>query len=435
VTDRPGLGRNPTSIAGVWLTTLGGFAFITYYVTEALGLVRSPYAGLLGFVVIPAVFVVGLLLIPYGVWREARRRKRGKEPWAWPVIHLERGRTRQVIAAIFLLTLANLAIVTVATVGAVHYMETDQFCGQVCHTPMKPEFAAHLSSPHAGVSCVSCHIGPGAGGAVRAKMNGARQAYEFLTGRFARPIPSPARNLPSPVETCVRCHALDQMPAERALVKHEYADDEANTDTPSPIVMFTKAAHWHARPDLSIEFVATDATRSTIPYVRVTEAGGTVEYFAEGVTTRPPGEVRRMDCLDCHSRPAHTMSASAEQAVDRAIAAGELSRDLPFVRREAVAALKVGYPDENAAGEALRKRMTDLYATTKPAPLVAGAAATLERLYRSNVFPAMKVTWGTYTSQSGHAELSGCFRCHDDSHKALSGKLIRQDCEICHKVE
>ena len=183
-----------------------------------------------------------------------------------------------------------------------------------------------------------------------------------------------------------------------------------------------------------MEYVASDPKLSTIPYVRVTEAGGTVEYFAEGVTSPPAGELHRMDCLDCHSRPAHTMSPSAEAAVNRTIANGTLSRELPFVRREAVAALKMEYASHDAARDAFRKRMTELYGGTKP-ELATTAAAALDRLYRTNVFPTMKVTWGTYVSQLGHPEFSGCFRCHDDSHKAASGKMIRQDCEICHKVD
>jgi hypothetical protein len=61
------------------------------------------------------------------------------------------------------------------------------------------------------------------------------------------------------------------------------------------------------------------------------------------------------------------------------------------------------------------------------------AITAAERLYRTNVFPAMKVTWGTYLSQMGHSQMTGCFRCHTDEHKSRDGKLIRQDCALCHK--
>jgi hypothetical protein len=29
----------------------------------------------------------------------------------------------------------------------------------------------------------------------------------------------------------------------------------------------------------------------------------------------------------------------------------------------------------------------------------------------------------------------GCFRCHDDNHKTKDGKVIKQDCDLCHQIE
>ena len=59
----------------------------------------------------------------------------------------------------------------------------------------------------------------------------------------------------------------------------------------------------------------------------------------------------------------------------------------------------------------------------------------LQRLYGRSVFPSMKVTWGAYANNLGHNDFPGCFRCHDDSHKSKDGTTIRQDCEMCHKLE
>ena len=70
------------------------------------------------------------------------------------------------------------------------------------------------------------------------------------------------------------------------------------------------------------------------------------EYVAEGVTPEQlaKGERRRMDCMDCHNRPSHPMAATPERAVNELIARGDIPRTLPFVRREAVKALKASYP-------------------------------------------------------------------------------------------
>ena len=59
--------------------------------------------------------------------------------------------------------------------------------------------------------------------------------------------------------------------------------------------------------------------------------------------------------------------------------------------------------------------------------------AALQAIYRRNVFPAMKVTFGTYPDNLGHTTSSGCFRCHDGSLTAKDGSTINADCEYCHK--
>ena len=61
----------------------------------------------------------------------------------------------------------------------------------------------------------------------------------------------------------------------------------------------------------------------------------------------------------------------------------------------------------------------------------AGQAALA--IYRRNVFPAMKVTWGLYPNHVGHTDFPGCFRCHDDQH-AAGEKKISQDCNTCHQL-
>src|SRR6185295_2183900 len=184
--------------------------------------------------------------------------------------------------------------------------------------------------------------------------------------------------------------------------------------------------------DVIVEYVATDDKHETIPYVRATAGGKVTEYLAEGVTARPSGTLVRMDCIDCHNRPAHTFSPSPDRVVDAAIAAGGASRDLPFVRREMVAALKAEYPNHTASDAGIAKHLGDFYRTAPATqgPEVQRAVATAQRLYRQNVFPDMKVTWGTYLSKLGHMDAPGCFRCHDENHKTPDGKsAVRQDCE------
>ena len=244
------LARNPLSFAGAALTTIAALAFFVFYVSHALGWWISLYSGLLGFVAIPAFFLLGLLVIPLGMWREGRRRRRGEPAWRWPAIDLATPRTRRVLVAVFFLTVVNLGVVSIASLGAAHYMETTEFCGQVCHEPMRPEFTAHKEGPHANVTCVACHVSPGAAGTIRAKRNGTRQLYLVLRGTFARPIPTPARGLPVAADTCARCHLPGLPMPDITRVTREYADDEANTETSTTLVVYPNRNHWHTRADV-----------------------------------------------------------------------------------------------------------------------------------------------------------------------------------------
>jgi formate-dependent nitrite reductase cytochrome c552 subunit len=202
--------------------------------------------------------------------------------------------------------------------------------------------------------------------------------------------------------------------------------------------------HWHMSVANEIEYIATDEKRQVIPWVRLKDARGNVrEYQVDGFTPEDlaKGERRRMDCIDCHNRPSHPFAASAERAVDRALSVGAMSTTLPFIKREATAVLAATYPSRPAALDTIAAKLREFYRTQYPEVYTAGrqdverAVNATQELYRRNVFPLMNVTWGTYPNNIGHMDFPGCFRCHDDSHKSKDGKLIRQDCELCHKFQ
>jgi hypothetical protein len=188
-----------------------------------------------------------------------------------------------------------------------------------------------------------------------------------------------------------------------------------------------------------VEYKA-DPTRQTIPWVKVKDRTGAVrEYVVDGTTPEQLAQLehRVMDCMDCHNRPSHTFFPSPEKAVDAAIASGELSK-LPFIRRETVAALKASHPDRETAEREIAGRLTNFYrASGKPISQqdLERAIQAAQRLYSRNVFPKMNVTWGSYPNNIGHMDAPGCFRCHDDGHKTKDGRVIKQDCELCHKME
>ena len=449
---RLALVRNPVSLVGAVFVTVSAVVFSILYLIELLGYLENPYAGLLVFIAVPAVFVLGLLLIPIGMIWERRRHGAAPEgaPHAWPRIDLNDPTHRRVTLLVAVATLVNSLILSIASYGAVHYMETPSFCGQTCHQPMEPQFTAYQYGPHARVDCVACHVGTGATYFARAKLTGTRQLLAVMRGNYRKPISSPIRTLRPARDTCEHCHWPDKFHGDQIRIVREYANNEANSETVTTVRVHVGGGsdrrgsatgiHWHMNLANEIEYVALDEQRQKIPYVRLKDAQGNVrEYFAAGVTPEQlgRGERRRMDCMDCHSRPSHTFEASAARAVDAAIATGRISRSLPFVRREAVKALGAEYPSWEAARQGLEQALRQFFRGQPAADptSVEQAIASTQEIYRHNVFPSMNVKWGTYTNDLGHMDFPGCFRCHDDSHKAKDGKVIRQDCDLCHDIE
>jgi hypothetical protein len=345
------------------------------------------------------------------------------------------------------LSAVNVVIVLLAGYGGLHWMESPRFCGQVCHTPMHVQFAAWQGASHARVACVQCHIGEGPRAFVHAKLSGVRQLVQVATSSYPRPIP-PGAQMPegAQAQTCGGCHQPGRRVGDRIRVIHEYADDEANAQTATILQMHMSASatqprgiHWHADPAVRVEYVATDADRQTIPYVKVTNANGQVkEFVVAGASEQAvrAGTRRTMDCIDCHNTVGHPIAPTGEQAVDRAIANGRVSRELPFARREGLRLVKATYPSQDAAVRAIDEGLKRFYASHGHAAdqqAVTRTVAAFQDVYRRNVFPDMKVTFGTYPDNRGHITSTGCFRCHDDSHMAMDGSTISADCEYCHK--
>jgi hypothetical protein len=141
--------RSPISVVGMVLTTMSAVLFLIVFLADLFGWHSNPYLGIVFFLILPGVFLFGLLLIPVGAWIERRRRARGRAPSEvhWPRIDLNDPAQRTTAVIVFAVTMANIVIVSLAAYRGVEYMDSPQFCGQVCHTVMKPEFTAYQDGP------------------------------------------------------------------------------------------------------------------------------------------------------------------------------------------------------------------------------------------------------------------------------------------------
>ena len=459
---RPALffGNNPTSLAGGAITSASGVTMIGYWLVQIVGRPNTnPYLGIIFFLLLPALFIFGLLLIPVGVFLRRRKlRKAGQIPVEFPKVDLNDRIFRHGLDIVLVATIVNLLVVSIATYRGAAYMDSPQFCGQSCHV-MRPEYTAYKISPHSHVACVDCHIGSGAEAYFSAKVNGTKQLVEVTLHPLAHfapkyipdyptPIPSPVQNLRPARQTCEGCHTPAEYVGEKLLVKSSFADDEKNTETQTVLVL-----HLGGRDSLShlsgihgvhlghIEYIATDPTRQTIPWVQRRNSDGSETVFTSipsgsGV---PKGERRLMDCIDCHNRAAHPFM-TAEDALNRAMDEGGISPDLPWVHKEGLQLLNATYSTEAEASTQIPLQLAAFYRTQHPevlatkSALVTSASDELVTLYSQNVFPFMKVTWGTHPNNIGHMSYPGCFRCHDGSHTATNGKTIPQDCSVCHNL-
>jgi nitrate/TMAO reductase-like tetraheme cytochrome c subunit len=449
------LSHNILSQLGVAITTTSALTLISLYTTEFFGIHVGPYAGIVAFFVLPALFILGLLMIAAGLaLRYRKEQTAGTLPREYPQVDFADARLRETMQFVVMMTIVNVVIFLTATYKAVDYMDTTQFCGATCHTPMTPEYTAYQHSAHSHVACVECHVGPGISGFVAAKAAGTRQLMGVMFHNYHRPIPTPVHGMRPASETCDHCHAPGRFTGDKLWVDTKFSSDEKNTRLTTVLVLKIGGVNEEGAQGIHgrhldtgtsrIEYISTDLQRQAIPSVRsVNDKGQAADFFTSDVKVTSDqlakGEHRVMECMDCHNRPAHTFQLP-ERAMDKAMNQGIISVDLPFVKKESVELLKVNYPDRDTAEQQIPAGLVNYYKTTYPAVYsgrqaqVEAAAGEVKNIYMRNVFPDMKVTWGSHLNNLGHEDFLGCFRCHDGNHTAKDGRVITNDCNACHTL-
>jgi len=442
-------GNNPLSLLGGGLTSAAAFVLIGFWIVSIFGHGGSsnPYLGLIFELFLPGLFVLGLILIPIGIG--LRRRKllaAGQVPDTYPQIDLRDVNFRRGIEIVALATFINFVIVGTASYRAVSYMDSPHFCGSSCHV-MAPQWAAYQESPHSHVECVECHVGSGMKSYVQAKVNGTKQLIEVSLHTWPTPIRATLNGLRPARETCEECHTPAKFVGEKLLVKTTFGDDEKNAMTRTVLVLHLggvdSVSHLsgiHGAHLNHFEYVASDSSAQTILSVEKPNADGTkTEYISSDVKGPIQGMRRTMDCMDCHNQATHVFQ-TAQGAIDEAMVDGTPSPSLPFVHKQGLALIQATYSSQAEAGSKIVSGLNDFYRTKYPQvwstqrDQVNAAAQRLVSIYDRNVFPEMKVTWGTYPNNIGHMDYPGCFRCHDGSHTTKSGKTLSNDCSLCHNL-
>jgi hypothetical protein len=205
MSKRSAFASHPVVIAGVLLTTMSAVLFIAAIAAELLGLIRNPYGGLIVYVVIPHSSYWGCCSSLWAIG--STRGDGGATPQSSTT-----GRcsisgipgTRRVALTITVLTVANLAIISVAAFGGMRAMESPSFCGRrvICRCIR----SSRRGSPHRmrRLPAPMSHRRRG-GALVHYKLAGVRQLYHVVTNQIPKPIPAVADMRPA-LETCGRCH-------------------------------------------------------------------------------------------------------------------------------------------------------------------------------------------------------------------------------------
>jgi len=442
---------NVISLIGTLLIVVSLLFLLALLIMQNMGFEGGAYLGIVTFVILPMLFLTGVAIVPLGIWLKKRRDTKaaaeGRPVGHMPVIDLNRESTRGVLLGFLALAVPIIALGAGLSYKAVHFMDSDEFCGMACHKVMQPEYTAFQRSPHARVGCAGCHIGPGAQWFVKAKISGAWQLVAVAFDLYPRPIETPVHSLRPANGTCEQCHWPTKFVGERLKVRTHYLEDEANTEVKTALMVKvggkqgdaeSHGIHWHVDPAHTLRYLS-DPSRETVYDIElVDQHDGSTTVF-KGPEEAPEGsEWRTMDCVDCHNRPSHTYR-SPQFEIDLAIEEGRIDQSLPFIKREGMRILtETVYDSHEAARAGISAAVKAFYEQNYPdlagTPAVEQAGKALGDAYCWNNFPHMKVTWNLYPNHIGHQETPGCFRCHDNKHKTDDGEKVSRKCNTCHEL-
>ncbi|MBI4405948.1 MAG: NapC/NirT family cytochrome c, partial [Deltaproteobacteria bacterium] len=351
---------NPTLIRN-WLSYLGLIIFATSFLSGAWLMLldfsvgfKSPYLGILTYLLVPSLIGTGLLFILVGmVLERRRRRKMSAVVPPLPAIDFNLPSNQRRFFITLLVAVVFLLLSISGSYRAYQYTESVEFCGLVCHSVMKPQNTTYYNSPHARVLCTDCHIGPGATWYVRSKLSGAYQVYATAAKMYPRPIRTPIKNLRPARETCEQCHWPQKFLGYVERVRTYYLADKTNT--PYTIRMLLKVGgadpshgpvggiHWHMSIANKIEFKALDEAQQVIPWVRITDRHGRSNiYQSPSAPSLTNEKIQVVDCITCHNRPAHIFR-SPHEALDTALLLGRIDTRIPYIKKNASIILSEAY--------------------------------------------------------------------------------------------
>lgn len=449
---------NRVSVFGAIISLTSLSVFVLLFILSYFFNVGSSYIGIFMYMIVPAFLVFGLVLIPIGMLKRAKKIANSEESEArkWRVIDFNKPGAFAGFLIFVVGTVIILILTSIGSYQAYHITESVEFCGTLCHEVMKPEYTTYQESPHARVACTECHVGTGANWYIKSKLSGAYQVYSVLAKKYPKPIPTPIESLRPARETCEECHWPQKFYSHQLRNEKHFLADSLNTEWNISLSMKIGAyhsafvnqegIHWHNNENVKIEYIAGDEKREYIPWVRYInkETGDTIIYEDEWMplddSTKLVSEKRTMDCMDCHNRPSHNFLVP-QLFIDQKMATNTIPVDLPEIKKVTMDIFyNEVFTSTDTAMIVIQDKIDDFYKTNYPdiyknnGEKIEMAIKGVQDGFKQNIFPEMQANWDAYPDHIGHMEFNGCFRCHDDYHVSAQGDRITKDCNKCHSI-
>jgi hypothetical protein len=467
--NSPSENKQPDLKKGLWLyVVVNGFTMIGSLLmavsfavllmamgADFISPISNNYALTILFAFLPAIFLFGFALHVFGIIKY-RRRKTDEVGVITQSLGnvLSDARSRKIIFFSAFAFIVSLLILSAAGHRALIYSESREFCGTLCHQVMGPEYTTYLDSPHSQVSCVECHIGEGMSSFVRAKIDGIPMIWEALHDSYPRPVPSPVHTLRPSRDTCEKCHWPSKFHGNKLSLFTHFGEDIDNTAYNTVMVQNVggqdpktgeyHGIHWHVSSNVQIYYEALDDKREKIGKVTYKSGDKIIrEYKLADSDDSKVHETRLMECVDCHNRPSHIFGEKPAFSVDKAMVTGVIDASIPYAKKAATAVITDTNVSRDHAEATFKTRLSAYYAAEHADISISEAqlstlAAGVAKLFLRNIFPENNVVWDTHPSHLGHRggdnDERGCFRCHDDKHTSDDGKVISQDCDLCHNL-
>ena len=135
---------------------------------------------------------------------------------------------------------------------------------------------------------------------------------------------SPVHSMRPARDTCEQCHWAERFHGDETRTMREYAEDEQNTETDAADALrgggsttrgVGTSIHWHMNLANEIDYVTKMPNERRSPTFDCgigAERSGSMSWTVQHEQLAT-AERRRLDCMDCHNRPAHTFEFTPER--------------------------------------------------------------------------------------------------------------------------